>query len=43
VLNSIRDLGLSIARAAIEAVCEAVAELHQHELLHRDINRPILC
>ena len=37
VLQQAHPIGLEAARAVIEAICEAVAELHHRDLVHRDL------
>lgn len=37
VLQQAHPIGLEAARAMIEAICEAVAELHHRDLVHRDL------
>lgn len=37
VLRQAHSIGLEAARAIIEAICEAVAELHHRDLVHRDL------
>ncbi len=37
VLEQAHPIGLEMARAIIEAICEAVAELHHRDLVHRDL------